>query len=102
MATNSQLSTRIKIDYDVELQNNYKLVIHNDDTTSFELVVYVLVEFCDKSYAEAIATAAYVHENGKKDIMEGSQEYLAAKRDKCIRFARENGYNDFRMSVEEM
>ena len=34
--------------------------------------------------------------------MEGSQEYLTAKRDKCIRFARETGDNDFKMSVEEM
>jgi ATP-dependent Clp protease adapter protein ClpS len=99
--SNHNLSTKIKIDFDVELEKSYSLVIHNDDTTPFELVIYVLCTFCDKSQMEALSIAQYVHMNGKKKVMNGSKEYLDSKMQKCLAFAREYGFNDFKMTVEE-
>lgn len=99
MAT--QMSTKLNIDYDVELEKSYKLIIHNDDTTPMDLVLFVLMEHCMKSQQEAIQITLYVHENGKMKILDGTSEYLESIKNKCMNTARKYGFMDFKLTVEE-
>lgn len=99
MSTNTV--TKEKINLDIDLGKTYSLVMHNDDTTPFDFVIYVLVEVVFKTPTEAIQIAMYIHENGKKKVLQGQKEQLEQKRDKCIAFATEMGFSDFKVTVEE-
>jgi len=56
----------------VEHQNQAKLVLHNDDTNTFDYVMEMLVEVCDHSLTQAEQCATITHFKGKCDVKSGS------------------------------
>lgn len=93
--------TKEKINLDVDMGKSYSLVMHNDDTTPFDFVIYALVEVLFKPVHEAMSIAMYIHENGKKKVLNGQKEQLVQKRDKAMTLAREMGFSDFLVTIEE-
>lgn len=63
------------INIDALLERN--LVIHNDDFTSFELVIISLVEICGHSLVQAEQCAWITHYKGKCKVKHGSYEFLS-------------------------
>jgi ATP-dependent Clp protease adaptor protein ClpS len=56
----------------VEHQNHAKLVLHNDDTNTFDYVMEMLVEVCDHSLTQAEQCATITHFKGKCEVKSGS------------------------------
>jgi ATP-dependent Clp protease adaptor protein ClpS len=56
----------------VEHQNQAKLVLHNDDTNTFDYVMEMLVEVCDHSLTQAEQCATITHFKGKCEVKSGS------------------------------
>lgn len=99
--SNTNTATVTKLNLNADFDRKYKLVMYNDDTTPFDVVIVMLIQTLYKSEQDAINIAMHVHEHGKAEILVGSKEYLDAKCEVCIGFVWKFGYTDFKIKVEE-
>jgi ATP-dependent Clp protease adaptor protein ClpS len=70
----------------------YKVLLHNDDYTTQDFVVYVLTTVFRKSVEEAITIMLKVHMEGVGVAGIYSYEIAETKAEKVITLARENEY----------
>ena len=70
----------------------YKVTIYNDDFTSMEFVVKVLMEVFFKNQAEAEALMLQVHHSDKAVVGIYSYDIAVSKVQKATRMAREEGF----------
>jgi ATP-dependent Clp protease adaptor protein ClpS len=56
----------------VDHQNQATLVLHNDDTNTFDYVMEILIEICDHSTTQAEQCATITHYKGKCEVRSGS------------------------------
>ena len=56
----------------VDHQNQATLVLHNDDTNTFDYVMEILIEICDHSATQAEQCATITHYKGKCEVKSGS------------------------------
>ncbi len=71
---------------------HYRVIFHNDDFTTMEFVVKVLIEVFFKSQSEATAIMLAVHETGKGVVGLYSYDMAVSKTKKATSMAREAGY----------
>lgn len=86
------------------LRKKYKVIMYNDQKTSFECVIDILVNVFNKTEQQAFQIALAIHQSGptgSKVIGEYSKTIAEAKRDKALRMAKEAGYPDFKVEVKE-
>lgn len=94
--------TRRKFDHDEEIAvrdreatrrpRMYRVVLHNDDFTTMEFVVEVLMEFFRKSRTEATQIMLHVHTKGKGVCGVFTREIAETKVMQVTERARENGH----------
>lgn len=89
-------STRIRI----REPKHYKVIMHNDDFTTMEFVVEVLVEIFHKDEAEAERLMLLVHEAGKAAVGSYPYDIAASKVQAAAARAKAEGF-PFRMTIEE-
>lgn len=86
-----------------KIRQKHKVVMYNDDTTSFEIVIFILMEVFGKEEVEAFGIAKAIHlagPNGKKVVAEYSSLSLAkTKANQGMKIARDNGYEDFKIEA---
>jgi len=70
----------------------WNVVLHNDEKTTMEFVVMVLMQIFHKSFEEAQDCMMSIHETGKGVAGTYSHEVAVTKRDETINVARKNGY----------
>ena len=70
----------------------WNVILHNDDKTSREFVVMVLMQIFHKSFEEAQDCMMNIHETGKGIAGTYSNEVAVTKRDETINVARKNGF----------
>lgn len=70
----------------------YKVLLHNDDYTTQEFVVYVLTTVFHKSVEEAITIMLRVHMEGVGIAGIYPYEIAETKAEKVVSLARENEY----------
>lgn len=70
----------------------WNVVLYNDDTTSMEFVILVLMQIFHKSLDDASEIMMNVHENGKGIAGTYSHEVASQKRDDTINAARTNNF----------
>lgn len=71
----------------------YKVMLHNDDTTTMDFVIAVLVKIFHRKMEEAYEVTMNIHENGEG--IAGSpytREIAEEKSAETVKFARANGY----------
>lgn len=78
---------------------HYKVIFHNDDFTTMEFVVKVLVEVFYKSESEATAIMLAVHEQGKGVAGIYSYDMALSKANKATAMAKAEGF-PLRITVE--
>ncbi len=71
---------------------HYKVIFHNDDFTTMEFVVKVLVEVFYKSEVEATAIMLMVHEQGQAVAGLYSYDMAVSMTNKATSLARAAGY----------
>lgn len=79
---------------------DYEVVMYNDDFTTMEFVVYVLVNIFSKSEEDAEIIMMKVHESGKAVVGTYSYDIAMTKADLATRLARKEGF-PFKIKVEE-
>ena len=78
----------------------YKVIMFNDDFTSMEFVVFVLMNIFNKNNDEAVNIMMKVHKGGKAIVGVYSYDIAKSKVDKTMGLAREEGFH-FKVIVEE-
>ena len=78
----------------------YKVNMHNDDFTTMEFVVEILVSIFHKDQLTAEALMMDVHKKGLAVIDRFPCDIAVSKTNKAMALAREKGY-PFKMTVEE-
>lgn len=70
----------------------YKVLLHNDDYTTMEFVVYILKSVFHKAEPDAVKIMLAVHEQGIGVAGVFTYEVAEAKVDKVIKLARANEF----------
>ncbi len=78
----------------------FNVVMHNDDFTTMEFVVEVLVDIFHKDEVTAQAIMLNVHKKGKAVVGKYPLDIANTKVNSALARAKEQGY-PFRMTVEE-
>jgi ATP-dependent Clp protease adaptor protein ClpS len=78
----------------------WNVILHNDDFTSMEFVVTVLMEIFNKSLEESTALMLDIHQKGKGIAGTYTFEVASHKKDETEVLARYNGY-PLKITVEE-
>ncbi|MES0488944.1 MAG: ATP-dependent Clp protease adapter ClpS [Leptospirales bacterium] len=82
----------VKRRVEVKIPSKYKVILHNDDYTTMEFVVQVLVEIFQKNQEEAIRIMHDVHKNGIGIAGVYSKEIAETKVDITMQNAQDAGF----------
>ena len=84
---------------DLREPRRYKVIIYNDDFTTMDFVVRILMQVFFKSEAEAETLMLQVHHGGKAVVGIYSYDVATSKVRKATDMARESGF-PLRLTVE--
>ena len=98
MATGTVIKESSKIK--IKEPKKYKVVMHNDDFTSMEFVVFVLKDIFKKSHEDAMTIMMTVHKGGKAVVGTYSYDVAKSKVEITTKLARDEGF-PFKLTVEE-
>ncbi|AVK48139.1 ATP-dependent Clp protease adapter protein ClpS [Clostridium beijerinckii] len=98
METN--IVTKPKNKVNVKKPKNYKVVMYNDDYTTMEFVINILVVVFNKKLIDAEKIMLDVHERGKGIAGIYSYDIAATKVSTAMSMAKEKGF-PFKLTVEE-
>ena len=76
----------------VEKPRRYKVIFHNDDYTTMEFVILVLMRFFNKDESDAYHLMLTVHHKGLAVVGAYTRDVAETKAATATDFARENGY----------
>lgn len=95
-----QGETREKTRVNIREPRQYKVIMHNDDFTSMEFVVDILIDVFRKDLLEAERLMMTVHERGRACVGSYTYDMAVTKVQAATERARQEGF-PFRMTVEE-
>lgn len=95
-----QGETREKIRINIREPKHYKVIMHNDDFTSMEFVVEILIDIFHKDEIEAERLMLMVHESGRAAVGTYPYDIAITKVQAATARAKEEEF-PFRMTVEE-
>ena len=87
--------TRVKI----KEPKRYKVIMHNDDFTSMEFVIFVLMNIFNKNEMEANDLMMKVHKGGSAMVGTYSYDIAKSKVEETTLLAREEGF-PFKVTME--
>ena len=67
-----------------EVDDVYKLILHNDDVHTFDEVINALIEICKHDLLQAEQCTMLVHYKGKCTVKTGSMDLLKPMHEKLI------------------
>lgn len=98
METN--IVTKQKNQIKIKKPKHYKVVMYNDDYTTMEFVINILVSVFNKKLIEAEKIMLDVHEKGKGVAGIYSHDIAITKVSTAMSMAKEKGF-PFKLTVEE-
>jgi ATP-dependent Clp protease adaptor protein ClpS len=98
METN--IVTKQKSGVKIKKPKNYKVVMYNDDFTTMEFVINVLMSVFNKNLVEAEKIMLDVHKKGKGIAGIYSHDIAITKVRDAMSMAKEDGF-PFKLTVEE-
>ncbi|MGL4772575.1 MAG: ATP-dependent Clp protease adaptor ClpS [Clostridium sp.] len=96
----TDIKTIEKIDIKIKKPKKYKVIMHNDDFTTMEFVIAILMDIFNKSFEESNQIMLDVHEKGKGVAGIYSYDIATSKVNKAMTLAKEEGF-PFKLTVEE-
>ncbi|BDR25788.1 hypothetical protein RVBP17_1690 [Pseudomonas phage sp. 30-3] len=96
-----KVANKVETSSTVFQPKKYNVVFHNDNKTTMEFVMQLLVYIYDYDASSAYNTMMEVHERGAKIVGSYTKEIAESKQSKSVQLAINNGYPDFKVTVEE-
>jgi ATP-dependent Clp protease adaptor protein ClpS len=100
------MSTQIKTSHSKHTQFKlkeppmYNVIMHNDDVTTMDFVVYVLVKIFRKSEQDAETTMLKIHNEGSAIVGTYSQDIAQSKANYTMNLAKANNF-PLQLTIEE-
>ncbi len=98
MAVQGQTKEKTRIN--IRQPRHFKVIMHNDDFTSMEFVVDILIDIFKKDTFEAERLMLMVHESGRAAVGAYPYDIAATKVNSALARAKAEGF-PFRMTLEE-
>lgn len=95
----SETGSSLAEDTSFELPPERKVIFYNDDFTTMDFVVDVLVSIFNKSAPEAEKIMRAVHENGSSVVGTYTYDIAVSRTNLTIQIARKNGF-PLRVEIE--
>lgn len=95
-----QGETREKTRINIREPKHFRVIMHNDDFTSMDFVVGILIDIFHKDEAEAQRLMLMVHKSGRAAVGAYPYDIAVTKVQAAMSRAKEEGF-PFRMTVEE-
>lgn len=92
MSFETQGQSESEIIYGVDKPKRYKVLMHNDDYTSMEFVMDVLMNIFRKSEAEAVRLMHTIHNENYAVCGVYTKEIAETKIEQTTELARDNGF----------
>ncbi|MDO4178898.1 MAG: ATP-dependent Clp protease adaptor ClpS [Phascolarctobacterium sp.] len=96
----TQTGTKERTKTRVEEPKQFNVLMYNDDFTTMDFVVRILIDIFHKDDVSAQAIMLGVHQNGKAVVGKYPYDIAISRVDKALSRAKAAGF-PFRMSVEE-
>lgn len=93
MTIDTQVIENTETSVEVEEPKLYKVLLHNDDKTTFDFVIMVLIKIFHRTFEEAVDLTKDIHINGQG--IAGSpytKEIAEEKTTETLSYARANGF----------
>lgn len=97
----TQSNIRERQNIKLQEPRKYNVILHNDDFTSMEFVVRILITIFRKSQVEAETLMMKVHKEGKAVAGTYSLDIAQSKMQKATAIARSEGF-PLRLSIEQV
>ncbi len=81
-----------RLDLHLQLPKKYEVLLHNDDYTTMDFVVEILMEFFHKSKPEAYAIMITIHKKGQAVCGVYTKEIAEMKVNQVKAAAKQNGF----------
>jgi ATP-dependent Clp protease adaptor protein ClpS len=91
-SSDESINTAVEEKIKVKKPPLYKVILHNDDYTTMEFVVYILMDFFGKTRQDAIITMVDVHKKGRGIAGVYSKEIAEIKVYQVRQEADKNGF----------
>ncbi|MCI8428161.1 MAG: ATP-dependent Clp protease adaptor ClpS [Lachnospira sp.] len=98
MSVQGEIKERTKIN--IQEPRRYKVIMHNDDFTTMDFVVEILIDVFHKDNAEAERLMLLVHESGKATVGIYPYDIAVTKVQVSKERAKQAGF-PFRLTIEE-
>jgi len=98
MAVQGQTKEKTRIN--IRQPRHFKVIMHNDDFTSMEFVVEILMDIFHKNEPEAERLMLMVHNSGKAAVGAYPYDIAMTKVQTAMARARQEGF-PFRLTIEE-
>lgn len=95
-----QGQTKEKTRINIREPKHFRVIMHNDDFTSMEFVVEILIDIFKKDTLEAERLMLMVHESGRAVVGTYPYDIAATKVNNALARAKAEGF-PFRMTLEE-
>ena len=97
MATSTSITEKTRVK--VKEPKRYKVIMHNDDFTSMEFVIFVLMNIFNKNEIEANDLMMKVHKGGSAMVGTYSYDIARSKVEETTLLARQEGF-PFKVTME--
>lgn len=93
MSQDTQVIDKTEEQTSVQLPNMYKVILHNDNTTTMEFVIHVLMRIFHRTIEDAMVLTETIHETGQGIAgAPYTKEIAEEKTLETVAVARANGY----------
>ena len=96
----SEVEEQVIEEQEIKVPNLWRVIFHNDDKTTMDFVIFLLVKVFHKSPQEEYQLTMEIHLEGAAIAGVYTHEVAEIKMNICVKTARENGH-PLNVSIEE-
>ena len=96
----SEIEEQVKEEIEIKEPNLWRVIFHNDNKTTMEFVIFLLLHIFHKTEEQATAITMEVHEKNAAIVGVYTHELAENKMNVCINTARQEGF-PLNVSIEE-
>ncbi len=90
--SNTSTETGTAVEIRVEEPKKHKVILHNDEKTTFDFVIVVLTSVFSKTFNEAVELTKHVHISGSAIVGTYTKEIASEKVSETTHLARANNF----------